>query len=125
MTKLPIFFALMLVLAFATSGCTVYTTARPAYVDRDAAWQPAYVYSYSHGCWADDVWYAPCPLVPGPSYGYYVYVSGGYRWHSHVVWGYRPGHPPPRGWGRHPPPPHGHRRHVPAHPRPAPPPRRF
>lgn len=122
MSKTSFFFAIV-IFALGVSGCTVYTTMRPTYADRDAAWQPAYVYAYRHGCWADDVWYAPCPIVPGPSYGYYVYAGGMYRWHSHVVWQYRPGYPPPRTW--HHPPPRGHHRHVPAHPRHAPPPRRF
>jgi hypothetical protein len=125
MTKTPFFFAFLFAVAIVASGCTVYTTAPPLYVERRVAWHPGYVYAYEHGCWADDVWYAPCPVSPGAGYGYYVYVDGGYRWHRHVVWEYRPGHPPPR-WGHHPPPPpRVHRRHEPAHPHRAPPPRRF
>src|SRR5688500_882523 len=101
------------------SGCTVTTTVRRPYV-YDPPPPSLYVYTYPDGCWADDVWYSPCPWAPGPSYGYYVYRGGGYAWYPSYRWTYRPGLPPPRWHHRpahprphHPPPP----AHRPRHPR--------
>ncbi len=57
---------------------------------------PGYVYTYpAGGCWADGLWYSPCPWTMGPSYGYYSRNGGAYYHRPGVVWGYRPGYPPP------------------------------
>lgn len=117
--KRPLLAVLFLSAASALSGCMVTTTARRVYV-YDPPPPAAYVYTYADGCWADGAWYAPCPWSPGPSYGYYGYWGGSYRWYPEYRWSYRPGHPPPRHWWHGTPP----RPYRPAHPH-AGPPRRF
>ncbi|HTK04848.1 MAG TPA: hypothetical protein VL500_04650 [Candidatus Eisenbacteria bacterium] len=104
------------------SGCMVTATTRRAYV-YDPGPPSYYVYTYPDGCWADDVWYSPCPWTPGPSYGYYVYGSGGFVWYPHYRWTYRPGMPPPR-WHHGPAYPYPGRPYHPAPPHHRPP-RRF
>lgn len=109
-----LFLALCMATSLFVSGCMVTTTTRSV-----SHWPPppppTYVYTYADGCWAGSVWYAPCPWVPGPSYGYYSYGPGGWYYQPQYRWHYRPGHPPPSYWWRyrHPAPP----------PRAAPPPR--
>ncbi len=110
----------VLFLAFALSGCMATVTTRR--VDLYGPPPPAYyVYTYPGGCWADDLWYAPCPWAPGPSYGYYGWSGGAYRWHPEYRGGSRPGSPSPRHWRQPPLPP---RPYHPARPHPGPP-RRF
>jgi hypothetical protein len=92
--------ALFLVIASCLlSGCAMY--AGGYYLTPDD--QPGYIYVYPDGCWADDLWYSPCPWTPGPNYGYYYYSGGYYYWHPNANWQYRPGYPPPRAWRFHHP----------------------
>lgn len=78
-------------LSFALSACG------PAYVSvAPAPSYPGYVYTYPDGaCWADDVWYAPCPWIVGPRYGYYYRHQAHWYWHPRPAWRDRRA-PPPR-----------------------------
>lgn len=102
-----LFLVLSLVaISFAATGCMVTTTTA-----RVRVYEPPpqyYVYAYPNGCWADGLWYSPCPWVVGPPYGYYEYRYDGYYYRPHLRWHYRAGHPPPSHW---------HPRHPPHHPR--------
>lgn len=93
MKRIRIMF-LVLATAVAASACAV----TGAYYYRSDRFQPDYVYLYPDGCWADDLWYSPCPWVPGPHWGYYRFYGGYYYWQRDFYWQYRPHHPPPGLW---------------------------
>lgn len=64
---------------------------------------PGYVYTYADGgCWADDVWYASCPWLVGPRYGYYYSYRSQWYWQPRAVWRDRRA-PPPRVRPSYPP----------------------
>lgn len=104
-----IFLSIFVLLMAGCIGCY------PTPVGYDEPDCPGYVYTYAGGCWADDVWYSPCPWTPGPSYGYYGWYAGGWRFHAGVTWRYLPGYPPPRYIH---PPYYAPRPYYPTHPHP-------
>lgn len=85
----------ILALCFALCFSACYIQTQPVQPERPL---PGYLYVMSPGCWADDVWYEPCPWNVGPRLGYYYLYDDAYYWAPRNHWRYWRYRPPPPKW---------------------------
>lgn len=92
-----------LCLTFGLASC--YVSAPPPAEPEPVPEYPSYLYVVSSGCWADDVWYEPCPWYAGSEYGYYHLYGRYYYWQPRYAWRHWRSTPPPSHWRNHRPRP--------------------